>query len=243
MNPLVAMAIIFIIFAISDMISTATNSIVSLLLSASILVIVGFWTGIIPTTIFEDSGLMAVASPLVVMSLVHMGTMLNVRQLKEQWRTVLIALSAIVGIVIFIVIFGSPFIGLDAALVSAPPLSGGVISGLQMGEAAQSIGRGDLAILATVIVSVQGLVGYPLASWTLRKESRFLLDKYHAAGGNVSVTRNDDEKESKQQSKPLARLIPEKYNSNYVMLAKTALVALLSMGVANLLNTFLAVPY
>src|SRR5699024_7489618 len=126
-----AMTLIFVVFAIGDILAVKTKSIISMLFFASAFFIIAFWLGL-PTTIFADSTLLAIGQVMIAMLLVHMGTMLNLKQLKEQWKTVITALLAIVGVAIGILVLGAPIIGLEAAIVSASPVAGGVIAGIQM---------------------------------------------------------------------------------------------------------------
>ena len=61
MNATLAAAIIFVVFAVGDMISAKTKAIVSMLLVASVVFLLGFWAGIFPTTMFADSTLLSMA--------------------------------------------------------------------------------------------------------------------------------------------------------------------------------------
>lgn len=56
-----------------------------------------------------------------------MGTMINIKELIDEWRTVVMAIiSMIVGIIaIFAVI---PLVGKEAAVVSIPIINGGIIA-------------------------------------------------------------------------------------------------------------------
>ena len=47
MNAILAAAIIFVVFAVGDMISAKTKAIVSMLLVASVVFLAGFWTKIV----------------------------------------------------------------------------------------------------------------------------------------------------------------------------------------------------
>ena len=105
MNSLVAITIVFVVFAFGDLLATKTKSIVSMLFTVSVVFMVAFWLGL-PTTIFEDSTLLATGKLSVVFLLTHMGTLINFKQLKEQWRTVLIAASGILGIAILLLEIG-----------------------------------------------------------------------------------------------------------------------------------------
>lgn len=221
MNSLLAITIIFCIYALGDMIAVRTKSIVSMLFTASVILLIGFWIGL-PTTIFADSALLQIGSILIGFLLVHMGTMLNIKQLVQQWKTVLICIGAILGILATLLLIVGPIMGFETALIGAPPLSGGVIAAIQMAEAANSIGRSDLALLASLLVVVQGFAGYPIASLALKKEAAVFKEKYK----NNEIVRNK-EVETESRFKVFSNL-PEKYQSSNVYLAKVAVVALLA---------------
>lgn len=231
MNSLVAITIVFVVFAIGDLLATKTKSIVSMLFTVSVVFMVAFWLGL-PTTIFEDSTLLATGKLSVVFLLTHMGTLINFKQLKEQWRTVLIAASGILGIAILLLAVVGSLLGFEVALVAAPPIAGGVIAGLLMSDAATAIGAPDLAILATILVVIQGFVGYPVASLALKKEARLISQKYHA--GEITLLKPKETTNLKNTKKKPLDFIPEKYKSSNVYLAKVALVALLAYFLTNL---------
>ena len=98
MNATLAAAIIFVVFAVGDMISAKTKAIVSMLLVASVVFLLGFWAGIFPTTMFADSTLLSMAGLLVTLLLVHLGTTIKLRDFGAQWRTVIISAVACIAI-------------------------------------------------------------------------------------------------------------------------------------------------
>jgi len=234
MNSLLALTIILVVFAVGDMIAVRTKSIVSMLFTASVFFLVAFWLGL-PTTIFEDSTLLTLGSVLIGFLLVHMGTMLDLRQLREQWRTVLLCGAAILGVLAALLLIVAPIMGIETALIGAPPLSGGVIAAIQMSEAANSIGRADLALMASLIVVVQGFAGYPLASYALKKEASLFKKKYR--NNEIQIVTDEEEQTEKEKIiPPMSR----KFESPNVYLAKIAVTALLaaflSAGLTELLG-------
>ena len=98
MNAILAAAIIFVVFAVGDLISAKTIAIVSLLLFASVVFLACFWTGIFPTTMFADSTLLSMAGLRVTMLRVHLGTTIKLRDFGAQWRTVIISAVACIAI-------------------------------------------------------------------------------------------------------------------------------------------------
>ena len=218
MQALLALLFIFIVYTIGDIVAAATKSIVPSLFVCSVIFLAGFWLGI-PETLFKDSLLYDIGALAITSLLVHMGSMLNTKQLANQWKTVLISFGGIVGIVILLFSIGSPIVGRETAIVAAPPISGGVIAGLQMSESAEAIGRSDLKLMATLLVVLQGFIGYPLCSFCLRKEAHSILELKKT--GHAF----DEDKEVEEKSKKSFFHLPEKYVTANYYLAKTILIA------------------
>ena len=219
LKPIIALSFVLIVYTIGDIISVKTKSIVSMMFTCSVLFLIGFWSGV-PVDLFASSQLFAIGALLITMLLTHMGTMLNFQQLVQQWRTVLIALAAIVGIVVLLLTVGSLVMDRNAALIAAPPIAGGVIAGIQMAEAAAKIGNDSYVVLATLLVVVQGFIGYPVASFCLRKEAAAILKRKGALSSPEAVAAPTPAAE-----KPA---FLAKFKSDNILLAKTAIIALLA---------------
>ena len=234
MNAILAAAVIFVVFAAGDMISAKTKAIVSMLLVASVVFLVGFWTGVFPTTLFADSTLLSMAGLLVTMLLVHLGTTIKLRDFGAQWRTVIISAVACIAISAAVYFIGQLIIDRGFALVGAPILSGGVVATLQMQEMAQNADLPQLAVFATLVMCAQGFVGYPVASLCLKSEAKRIKAQLDA--GELSVASQDAEKAAAASRKKLIPALPAKYNTPNVVLAKVVLVALLSVFVSSLFH-------
>ena len=232
MNAILAAAIIFVVFAVGDMISAKTKAIVSMLLVASVVFLAGFWAGIFPTTMFVDSTLLSMAGLLVTMLLVHLGTTIKLRDFGAQWRTVIISALACIAISVAVYFLGQLIIDRTYALVGAPILSGGVVATLQMQEMAQDADLPELAVFATLVMCAQGFVGYPVASLCLKSEAKRLKRSIDA--GSVTLTPVSAAQTSAK--KKLIPALPAKYNTPNVVLAKVILVALLSVTVSGLFH-------
>ena len=232
MNAILAAAVIFVVFAVGDMISAKTKAIVSMLLVASVVFLAGFWAGIFPTTMFADSTLLSMAGLLVTMLLVHLGTTIKLRDFGAQWRTVIISALACIAISVAVYFLGQLIIDRTYALVGAPILSGGVVATLQMQEMAQDADLPELAVFATLVMCAQGFVGYPVASLCLKSEAKRLKRSIDA--GSVTLTPVSAAQTSAK--KKLIPALPAKYNTPNVVLAKVILVALLSVTVSGLFH-------
>ena len=234
MNAILAAAVIFVVFAVGDMISAKTKAVVSMLLIASIVFLVGFWIGVFPTTLFADSTLLSMAGLLVTMLLVHLGTTIKLRDFGAQWRTVIIAAVSCIAISVAVYFIGSLIIDRGFALVGAPILSGGVVATLQMQEMAQNADLPQLAVFATLVMCAQGFVGYPVASLCLKSEAKRIKAQLDA--GELSVVSPDAEKAAAAARKKLIPALPAKYNTSNAIIAKVILVALLSTFVSGLFH-------
>lgn len=227
MDSLMAIAYVLIIFAIGDWVSSKTKSIVSMMFVASVLIMVGFWMGI-PTSLFVDAQLSGIGALMIGFLITHMGTLLDFDDLVQQWKTVVVAVGAVVGIAIFLFLVGSPIIGKEYAIAAAPPISGGVVAAIIMGEAATAKGLEALAVFATILVVVQGFFGYPVATFFLNKEAKKIL----AEGGSVNKVKEDNVEKTKR--KKLIPPLPAHLQTTYILLAKLAVGVMISFKLADL---------
>lgn len=235
-TPLLALTVVLVMFAIGDIFSVRTNAILSMLFVSSVLITAAFWSGF-PADFLEMSQLIGIGVVLVGPLIVHMGTLIKIRDFIQQWKTVLIALAAVVGIAICVLVLGSPIFGRDLCLVAAPPIAGGVPATIMMADAARAKGLTELAIFATMLAVFQGFVGYPISSIFLTKEARRIVGSPELMKENLSLNtgngqENDDQGFFGFRFPP----VPEKYNTECVLLAKVALAALFSNWLSSLTN-------
>ena len=224
MQALYALLFVLVVYTIGDVVASITISIVPSLFVCSVIFLGGFWLGI-PKTLFKDSLLYSIGALLIPVLLVHMGSMLNINQLKAQWNTVLISIGGIVGIVILLLLVASKIVGKETAIVAAPPISGGLIAGLQMGDKAEAIGRLDLKLMATLLVVLQGFVGYPLASFCLRREAKTII-KLKNEGYKF-----ENDKEVQEVDRKMIFQLPKKLRSSNYYFAKATLVAVIAVSI------------
>jgi len=157
-----AFSIVLLILYIGDVVSVKTKAFVPSVFVSAVLFLLGFWT-ILPKNLID---LACLGQPLATLSmyllLVHMGTMLNIKELAAQWKTVVISLAGIVGIVLGTMTLGKYLFGWEAVVIATPPLTGGIVAALMMQDAAAQKGLVELSVLAIVMYVSQGFFGYPL---------------------------------------------------------------------------------
>lgn len=239
MPQMLALAIMAFILYIGELISIRTKAWIPSIFVSGVLFLIGYWT-FFPEDIVTIGGIPPVVATLLIYLLItNMGTLLSLDELKKQWRTILIALSGILGIVVFLFAIGTLLFDFETVIVAIPPLVGGLVSALIMSEGATAAGLPTLAVFAIVIYVIQGFAGYPLTSVMLKREGRNLLQKYR----NNELTDYEPlavgtAEEKVQDEKPkLFAALPEKYNTDFFKFFRLALV-----GYAAYLASTLAAP-
>lgn len=213
-----------VLIIIGEVISTATKAFVPSMFITAVLFVIGFWT-YLPADILQQAGVASnLPTFLVMMMVVHLGTMLDIRELIDQWKTVVVTLAGMLGILVVILTVGTIILGRETAAVAAPPLTGGFVAAMMM----QSVAPTEhLAILAMAVYVLQGFVGYPLTSICLKKEGYSVLKQYRegtwkATAATVKAGDTDSEKNY------LFPQIPDKYKSDFTYLFTMVILTVMS---------------
>ena len=74
MTPISALAILFCIYAVSELIAQKTKAIFSTVLSIAILLLAGFWSGILPRTLIDDAQITGFGNIIAGLLIVSLGT-------------------------------------------------------------------------------------------------------------------------------------------------------------------------
>ena len=218
MNPVYAFTIIMLIWTISDYVSKKSKSLLSSLLIASLIFLIGFKTfpwlsSITENTIFaalgstfspeliSSSSLLAFGQTIVGFVILHLGTTISLREFKEQYKTFIIGFVSVIGITIFLLILGPILKDMNYVVAGIGALTGGTISVLIVQEYALKLGLASVAALPVLISAVQGLIGFPLSSIILKKEAQRLKKEYRA-GHLKPVTQAGKSKDKKFKPLP-----------------------------------------
>lgn len=224
-TPLFSFFILILIFAIGNEVSLATRSVFSLMLFSSIVHLIGYWTGLIPTdsvmNTYLPSMLTAYLLPIIVANL---GTMMDINQLLGEWKTVVLCLLSLaaLGIVSFTV---GTFLFGEYAVIASVPISGGGVATILIGDACIENGRPDLAGFAALCNSMDLLIGLPMGAFMIRgqlvhmqKEGKLLSREALYAG----------EKQLPQINRLNWKRKPAWWTRPYPMLARVTLIALIA---------------
>lgn len=230
MDQITALTVLALIYAFASILATKTKARVSMMFICSITFIALFWIGL-PRTIFADSGMLPLSTTFIAMLLVQMGSILDARRLKEEWKTVLVAFLGMCAGSAGILLIAAPFISWEYALTATGPVSGGVVAALIMNEAASAKGLTAIAVFVTLLLTVQGLVGVPVASNCLIAEGKRLKALF-AAGERLEGASDEEGSSRKKLIPPM----PATWRNDYVYISKAFVVAWLSTKAAALTN-------
>jgi hypothetical protein len=234
MSQMLALVLVVGILFIGDLVSTRTNAWIPSVFVSAVLFIIGYWT-FFPKEIVSIAGVPPVVATLMIYLLItNMGTLLSLKQLKEQWKTVLISLSGILGIIVVLFGIGTFLFGIETIIVAIPALVGGIVSALIMSEGAANAGLTTLSVFAIVIYVMQGFAGYPLTSVVLKKEGKSLLEKIRKGELTIAGQTSTAKEEPKEELK-MFRNMPAKYNTDYFKLFRLSFVGFLAYLVSTLL--------
>lgn len=238
LNVIGAFAVVLAILAIGEAVSTKTKAFIPSVFVSAVLFLVGFWT-VLPADIVTQSSF---AMPVVMLSmyllLTHMGTLMSVKELIGQWKTIVIGLSGIVGICLMTLTVGKLLFGWEAVVAATPPLTGGVVASILMSGAATAKGLTSIAVLVTCVYIMQGFFGYPVTAIMLKKEARRLANQIKS--GEVQFKKIDKSVGADTaETKSKFRIFPqfaEKYTTTYTILLKLGIVAYLASQAAPIIH-------
>ena len=223
-NFALAFVICGVVYFIGEAVSNLTKAwIPSVFVTAAVL-LVGFWT-VIPTTVVSDSMLIPFGSTIGIYLLItHMGTVISIKQLLSQWKTIVVCLAGLAGMC-----------ALCLVVAGLPPLTGGIIAATTMKTAAEANGLTEAAIFAIAMYCVQGFAGYPLTAVCLQLEGKKLIKGYRAgeyklesAVSDVDAVNGKLNNGTAEEHKKLIPPLPANWNGPVVILLKLGIVSWLA---------------
>ena len=151
------LAIVMLAYALGDYASFKTKAYFSMIFVTGFIFLFGFWFGI-PKDVFQVTSLGSYAMISLPLILIHMGSMMKLNDIKQEWRTVVVAASGLVALTIGLYVVASPILGSKVmALTAAGPISGGIVATIIVQEAAAKVGLEKLAVFATLLLVLQKL--------------------------------------------------------------------------------------
>ncbi|WP_374927964.1 hypothetical protein [Kytococcus sedentarius] len=183
MEPIYAATGILAAIALGEVVSIITRARVPSFLVALLALVAAVQLGLFPREIVEASSLLAFGAILTPAVMVHMGTLLPVSVLKANYKSVLIAIGAMVGAVALILPIITMVFGYGEAVAGAGPVAGGTVSTLLTVQGLQDADRAALATIPPLILMLQFLPAMPLSNWMLRGYAAKLVSEGRGEGG------------------------------------------------------------
>ena len=133
-NFALAFVICCVVYLIGEIVSNLTKAwIPSVFVTAAVLLI-GYWCGL-PKEVITDSKLLPFGSTIgMYLLLVHMGSVISLKQLAEQWKTIVVCLAGLAGMCALSLLILPGIIGREFVIAGLPPLTGGIIAAVTMQE-------------------------------------------------------------------------------------------------------------
>jgi MFS family permease len=242
MNPTQALTVMLLVFALGEVVAEKTKAILSATLVIAFTLLMGFWfklpsgSFVFPHELFSISSIGPTAGVLIGILITSLGTLMDTKELKRQWKTVLVGVISVVIATGAILLIGPFIFGRNLAFSGAPIFAGANVASLIMldtvktkitePEVVQSLSSFILLVLV-----FQNFVGIPVSSFLLRKEAkRFVNDTE-----SVTLYLNDEvQKQDTAAPKRKLLQLPASFNRPIVTLAKLAVVACIAQYLAGL---------
>ena len=213
-------------YIIGEVVSTVTKAWIPSVFVTAIVMLIGYWT-VFPHELVSDSKLIPFGSTLGIHLLItHMGTVISLKQLKAQWKTIVVCLSGLAGMCVLAWFICPLFMDKTLVIAGLPPLTGGIIAATTMQTAAANAGLEVAAVFAITMYCVQGFAGYPITAVCLQVEGKRLLKEFRDGGSvPVALAENPMAMVDEPDRKTLIPPVPKKFDSAVVTLIKLGIVA------------------
>jgi hypothetical protein len=243
---MLALLLVMIILYLGDVVSVRTKAWIPSVFVCAVLFLVGYWT-FFPKDIVSLAGITPVVAVMLMYLLItNMGTLLSVPELVRQWKTIIISLAGIAGIMVTVFAVCMMMFDLNTAIVTIPPLVGGIVSAIIMSKGAASAGLVDLSVFAILIYVMQGFAGYPLTAIMLQREGKRVLQKYRNGEWHEATVIDSQDKTvttvtAEEKMPRLFGAIPSHYNTSYFKFLRLALVGYFAYLVSGWLEPIVTV--
>ncbi|MCF2588946.1 hypothetical protein [Brevibacterium sp. UCMA 11752] len=200
MEGIYAAAIVLGFIAIGELVSIWSKARVPSLLVAMLGIFIFAKIGIVPETVIDDSMLVQVYTILVAPLLFHMGTLIPLRVMLKQWRSVVIALSGMVVAVGLVFLIIAPIFGFETSVAGSGPLAGGIVATSLTTEGLTASGAASaIIVLPALVLMLQSLPSMPMTNFLLRRYAKNLRDSGELH--ELAAAHTEDEAEAATKKK------------------------------------------
>ncbi|MDQ0175306.1 hypothetical protein [Bacillus chungangensis] len=213
-EPIVAAVLIFALLMVGEVLSIVTRARVPMLFVVFFGYLILLWTGLFPLDIIDRTGLSTFGALMVAPLIVHMGTLIPLKVMKQQYKAVFISLMGIVITTITVLLVVTPILGYEIAVSGVGPLTGGIIAFIITSEKLQMLGLTTLIVIPALVLALQNLIGLPLAINFLRRYA-YKIREQAPVNGSADDNEEGQQLEEKQEKKSL---MGEKFSTPIILL-------------------------
>jgi hypothetical protein len=205
MEAIFAATIVLAFIALGELVSIWSKARVPSLLVAMLGIFIAAKVGIIPDSVVEDSMLASIYSAVLTAPILfHMGTLIPLRVMTKQWRSVIISVSGMaVAVLLVFLVVGSIF-GFETFVAGSGPLAGGIVATSLTTEGLTAHGAASaIVVLPALVLMLQSLPSMPLTNFLLRRYANKLRDTGEL---HELAAKHHEEEVAAAQKKKLVRL-------------------------------------
>ncbi|MCF2571074.1 hypothetical protein [Brevibacterium sp. UCMA 11754] len=200
MEGIYAAAIVLGFIAIGELVSIWSKARIPSLLVAMLGIFIFAKIGIVPDTVVDDSMLVQVYTILVAPLLFHMGTLIPLRVMLKQWRSVIIAISGMLVAVLLIFFIIAPIFGFETFVAGSGPLAGGIVATSLTTEGLTASGAASaIIVLPALVLMLQSLPSMPMTNFLLRRYATKLRDSGELH--ELAAAHQEDEADAAEKKK------------------------------------------
>lgn len=236
-SPIYCFLIVVALLVIGEIVSTKTKAYIPSVFVTAVLLMIGFWT-FVPKNVVSQASFGKEFVPVCMsLLLVHLGTLMDLKTLINQWKAVAIAVSGTCGTILLTMTIGRLLFGSTIAIAATPPLTGGIVAAVLMSDGLKANGFTALVALPIAMFVIHSFFGYPLTSMCLKREGRRVLEDFRKNGKNKDLIRKVEEEKTDIENSKTKKLIPplpEAYQTTAMILFKLMIVGIISSWLSNL---------
>ncbi|WEV37905.1 hypothetical protein [Lactobacillus sp. ESL0677] len=225
MYAAISFAVVMLFIMLGEWVSSLTNAYVPSVFITAVLFAIGYWTFLPKDVVAKASFGPDFANICISLLLVHLGTLMNLKELIQQWKAVCISLLGVAGTLLLTLTIGTKIFDWHTVIAAVPPLTGGLVSALLMTNGLKAVGITSLVALPIAMFVMHSVVGYPLTAWMLKREGHRVVREYHK--GNIQKPISVEE-EKEETGKKSSFKLPAQYHTAAFILVKVGIVALLA---------------
>lgn len=185
MEMLLAAGILALFFVVAEYLSKKTHGILSAFFLVCVFLLIGTWTifgKMYPETdIVATSGALSIIFVSCGLYLTHIGTMITIKDLLQEWKTVVIGFVAVAIIGVVGCLVGGRIMEPALAYAGTPVVAGGAAANLIVTDAltgietAKGIDLTTAKVFAVLVLALQFIIGTPICSVIVRKDAEDCL--------------------------------------------------------------------